>query len=67
MKQDPREYFRQREMVERAAAKRATSPEARRVHQELAQRYAETLGADATNDDGYVAPRSRLTIVTKLQ
>jgi hypothetical protein len=34
------EYCRSREMAERAAAKRASSATARRVHQELAQAYA---------------------------
>jgi hypothetical protein len=36
----PLEYLRTRERAERAAAKRATSTAARRVHQELAQSYA---------------------------
>jgi hypothetical protein len=35
-----REYLHSRELAERAAAKRATSDAARRVHQELAQSYA---------------------------
>ena len=35
------EYFRSREMAERAAAKRAQSLAARHIHQELAQHYAE--------------------------
>ena len=35
------DYFRWRERVERAAAKNASSQAARRVHQELAQSYAE--------------------------
>lgn len=34
------DYCRSREMAERAAAKRASSATARRVHQELAQTYA---------------------------
>ena len=38
---ESREYFEQRERAERAAAKNATSLEARRVHQELARNYAE--------------------------
>ena len=37
------EYFRRRERAERAAAKNAASEAARRVHQELAQSYAELL------------------------
>ena len=35
------DYFRRREQAERAAAKNAMSDAARRVHQELAQEYAE--------------------------
>ena len=34
------DYFRRREQAERAAAKKAQSEAARRVHQELAQEYA---------------------------
>ena len=34
------EYFKLREQAERAAAKKAGSPQARRIHQELAQNYA---------------------------
>ncbi|MBA3512333.1 hypothetical protein [Sphingomonas sp.] len=34
------DYFRARERAERAAAKRATSNAARRIHQELAVEYA---------------------------
>jgi hypothetical protein len=37
------DYFRRRELVERAAAKSASSPAARRTHQELAQGYANLL------------------------
>ncbi len=40
MNQGSRSYFEQRERVERAAAKRASCPQARRAHQELAQHYA---------------------------
>jgi len=40
---DSFEYLRRREQAERAAAKNATSDAARRVHQELAQNYAELL------------------------
>jgi hypothetical protein len=39
--QDSLDYFRRRERAERAAAKRAASEAARRVHQELAQSYAQ--------------------------
>lgn len=41
--QDSLEYFRRRERAERAAAKQAASEAARRVHQELAQEYAERI------------------------
>jgi hypothetical protein len=37
------DYLRRRERAERAAAKNAVSDAARRVHQELAQNYAELL------------------------
>jgi hypothetical protein len=40
---DSLEYFRRRELAERAAAKSATSIVARGLHQELAQNYAELL------------------------
>ncbi len=39
----PVEYLRAREMAERAAAKRAQSPAARHIHQELAEHYAELV------------------------
>ena len=39
----PVEYWRAREMAERAAAKRAQSQAARHIHQELAQHYAEQV------------------------
>ena len=39
-REDPRSYLERREKAEREAAKHATCPEARRVHQELAQMYA---------------------------
>jgi hypothetical protein len=47
--QDSADYFRRRERTERAAAKSALSEVARRIHQELAESYAERLhdlGAD---------------------
>src|SRR5687768_6247141 len=34
------DYLRRREKAERAAAKKASSPSARRIHQDLAQAYA---------------------------
>jgi hypothetical protein len=37
------DYFRRRELAERAAAKGAASLAARRVHQELAQEYVQLL------------------------
>jgi hypothetical protein len=41
--QETLEYFRRREAAERDAAKHASSEEARRVHKELAQEYAQLL------------------------
>jgi DNA-binding GntR family transcriptional regulator len=41
MKLDSREYFERRELAERAAAENAASAHARRIHEELAQNYAE--------------------------
>ena len=42
------DYFRRRERSERAAAKKALSETARRIHQELAENYAQILhGSDA--------------------
>jgi len=40
---DSRAYFELRERAERAAAKSAACLEARRIHQELAQSYAEAV------------------------
>lgn len=37
------QYFRRREQDERAAAKQAASEIARRIHQELAQEYADRV------------------------
>jgi hypothetical protein len=37
------DYIRRRELAERAAAKNAITEAARRVHQQLAQSYAELL------------------------
>ena len=47
--QNSADYFRRRERSERAAAKSALSEAARRIHQELAENYAQILrgpGAD---------------------
>lgn len=44
---DPSEYYRARERAERAAAKAAACPEARRIHQELAQAYARRASDEA--------------------
>jgi hypothetical protein len=47
--QNSADYFRRRERSERAAAKNALSETARRIHQELAENYAQLLhgsGAD---------------------
>ena len=41
--QSTMDYFRWREQAERAAAKNADSEAARRVHQELAQEYADLI------------------------
>jgi hypothetical protein len=41
--QSNQDYFRKREQAERAAAKKASSEAARRIHQELAQSYASIL------------------------
>jgi len=38
---DDKDYFRAREQAERAAAKAAVSTRARRIHQQLAQVYAQ--------------------------
>jgi len=46
IEQESADYFRRREMTERAAAKKAVSEAARRVHQQLAQRYSEMLRRD---------------------
>lgn len=43
MQENSAEYYRARERAERAAAKEAACPEARRAHQELAQAYARLL------------------------
>jgi hypothetical protein len=40
---DTQDYFRRRELAERAAAKNAATETARRIHQELAQGYAALL------------------------
>ncbi|MFL6721544.1 MAG: hypothetical protein ACJ8FT_07050 [Sphingomonas sp.] len=40
------DYLRRRELAERAAAKKAPSDAARRVHQQLAQSYAALLRKD---------------------
>jgi hypothetical protein len=41
--QESMDYFRRRELAERAAAKNAMSQAARRIHQELAQEYVQLL------------------------
>ena len=40
MRQDQSDYYRQRELAERHAAKNATCPEARQAHEKLADAYA---------------------------
>lgn len=48
---ESQDYFRRRELAERAAAKNAATDMARRIHQELAQGYAALLRkpADGAN------------------
>ena len=41
--QNSADYFRRRERSERAAAKKALSEAARRIHQELAEHYAQLV------------------------
>lgn len=41
MQHDSNEYYRMRERSERIAARHASSQEARRIHRQLAQAYAE--------------------------
>ena len=60
MKSDSREYFERRELAERAAAENAASAHARRIHEELAENYAEL----AQQLRGVAAPRQPLSIVT---
>ena len=55
------QYFRQRERMERLAAKNAATLEARRAHQELAQLYATRLRSEGSNDDW---DRSNLSVVS---
>jgi hypothetical protein len=43
MTQQDSDYYRRRELQERAAAKYAQSASARRIHQQLAERYAASL------------------------
>ena len=54
------DYFRRRERAERAAAKNAASPQARRIHQQLAQNYAEL----AQQLRGVAGSRQPLSVVT---
>ena len=59
------EYYQRRERAERAAAKSASCPQARRVHQELAQAYAGILQEQRIPAAAFRAsePRPRLSIV----
>ena len=50
------EYFRERERIERAAAKSATTEAARRAHLELAQGYAALIDQDRA---GAMSPHRR--------
>jgi hypothetical protein len=47
--QEAQDYFRRRELAERAAAKNAATDAARRAHQELAQSYSELLRGPNSN------------------
>jgi hypothetical protein len=51
MDQEWQNYLERRERSERAAAKKATCPQAQRVHQELALKYA-ALIRQAAGQDG---------------
>jgi hypothetical protein len=44
------EYFRRREMQERAAAKKASNLHARRIHQQMAEVYAAIISSVALRD-----------------
>jgi hypothetical protein len=44
------EYFRRREMQERAAAKKASNLHARRIHQQMAEVYAAIISSVARRD-----------------
>jgi len=55
------EYLQRRERAERAAAKRAASALTRRIHQELAQKYAE-LRRETGEHAGDPTQRRTLTI-----
>ncbi len=66
MDQETREYLERRERMERAAAKNATCPEARRVHQQLAQEYVSRIRRQqdaAEGPAGGPPPRPTLSIV----
>jgi hypothetical protein len=65
MNDDSPGYFEQRERAERAAAKKATSPQARRAHQELAQRYAALAKQQSPPIWVEGDPRPRLTVVPR--
>lgn len=63
MDQSSQEYFRRRERAERAAAKRASCPQARWVHQELAQHYAATQREAGSTQAEMRTARPLLSIV----
>ena len=58
---DCNEYFRKRERIERLAAANAACPEARRVHQKLADAYAERVQAADGTKRAIGASRSTCT------
>ena len=57
MKTESREYYAARERAERAAAEKATSPEAQRAHEDMARAYAELAGSVAPETDRADAQR----------
>lgn len=61
MLRDDRSYFTRREAEERAAARRATCPQAAAAHREMAERYAEfidNLSERPEAETAYSAARS---------
>lgn len=63
MDEATRTYFERREQMEREAANRALSPEARRAHEEMAKAYLAAINVPEAEKAG----RPRLSIVVKPQ